>query len=68
MSQNSRVVRSWPITRSRGVSSSLAAAAEALGGVGGLDGMKNEGIDATVAWLVRGDLKRRWGSYNDGYI
>ena len=55
MSQNSRVERSWPIAWRSGVLSSLAAAAEALGGVGGLAGMKNEGIDATVAWVVRGD-------------
>lgn len=51
MNQNSSVLKSCAIALRRGtLSSAPAAAADALGGVGGLAGMKKEGRDATVAW------------------
>jgi hypothetical protein len=46
MSQNSSVLSICETAGRRGV---LVVADDALGGVGGLAGMKNEGSDATVA-------------------
>lgn len=56
MSQNSSVLKSWAIAGRRGV---RVVAEDALGGVGGFDGRKKEGMAAIVACGIALDLVRR---------
>lgn len=53
MSQNSRVVRSSRVAWSKGV---RGIAEEALGGVGGAAGRKNDGMEATVDYACHGQV------------